>query len=112
MSVEGNDHVFCITGTGWSGNNAAGVCHDADVTYLPYGSQCAQVRTGVYGCRAWADAARTKLAPNPDSRNCAAGSVPVSVVGDKVYGVKEPVCVGRTSVGRTTHSSRTRCSFV
>ncbi|DBA02978.1 TPA: hypothetical protein N0F65_003166, partial [Lagenidium giganteum] len=99
MSVEGNSHIFCITGKSCMGKTADGACPGPDPTYLPYGSQCAVVRTGVYGCRAWADAAHTTLAPNPDALNCAADSAPVSVVGDKVYCVKEPVCVGKASTG-------------
>ncbi|DAZ93620.1 TPA: hypothetical protein N0F65_003760 [Lagenidium giganteum] len=99
MSVEGTDHIFCITGKSCSGTNADGVCPGPDSKHLPYGSQCSQVRTGVYGCRAWADAAHTTLMPNPDSLNCAPGSAPVSVVGDKAYCVKEPVCVHKASSG-------------
>ncbi|DAZ95823.1 TPA: hypothetical protein N0F65_008542 [Lagenidium giganteum] len=82
-----------------SGNKADGACPGVDVTYLPYGSQCALVRTGVYGCRAWADAAHTALVPNPDLLNCPADSAPVSVVSDKYYCVKQPVCVGKASTG-------------
>ncbi|DAZ97374.1 TPA: hypothetical protein N0F65_003397, partial [Lagenidium giganteum] len=100
VSVEGNDHIFCVTGTPCSGNSATGACPDADATYLPYGSHCALVRTNVYGCRAWLDAAHTKTAPNPDVLNCAADSAAVSVVGDKAYCVKQPVCSGALSTGK------------
>ncbi|DAZ99785.1 TPA: hypothetical protein N0F65_001294 [Lagenidium giganteum] len=57
------------------------------------------VRTSVCDCRARADPADTTLAPNPDALNCAADSTPLSVLGDKVNCIKEPVCVGQASKG-------------
>ncbi|DAZ98310.1 TPA: hypothetical protein N0F65_008896 [Lagenidium giganteum] len=99
MSVEGVATIYCVSGKPCAGNVSDGVCPGPQQPDLPYGSVCGLVRTNVYGCKPYLDAAHTKVGEvsAADLPNCLgnpAGSMPVSVVGQGTFCAASPICVG------------------
>jgi len=97
MSVEGVKGVFCVSGTACAANISNGTCPSAQ-TGLQYGSYCATVRTGVYGCKPYANVNQQTTVTYESPVDCsvsAFGKIPVSIVGaTRAYCAAHPVCAG------------------
>ncbi|DBA01910.1 TPA: hypothetical protein N0F65_005099 [Lagenidium giganteum] len=100
ISVEGIRPIYCISGKACAGDASDGICPGPQLPDLPYGSTCGLVRTNVYGCKPYLDAAHTKVGEvsAADLPNCSknpVGNTPVSVVGQGTFCAAWPVCSGK-----------------
>uniref|UniRef100_K3WKJ8 Uncharacterized protein n=1 Tax=Globisporangium ultimum (strain ATCC 200006 / CBS 805.95 / DAOM BR144) TaxID=431595 RepID=K3WKJ8_GLOUD len=97
MSVEGVKKIFCVTGIACAADIANGNCPGPQDD-LQFGSYCAIVRMGVYGCRPYVDVTKQPGFNLPAPFDCTgnpAGSTPVSIVGaSRDFCANEPICSG------------------
>ncbi|RLN89502.1 hypothetical protein BBJ28_00002033 [Nothophytophthora sp. Chile5] len=97
MSVQGVDGSFCVEGPSCVADNVSGACPEAQSGLL-YGSYCALIETGVYGCKPYSGVNQLSQVTYEAPLDCTgnpAGDLPVSIVGaTRAYCAASPVCSG------------------